>query len=99
MVTQSVDDIQNADDTGNFGMCFSFDESSERDKILAHMNLEQTEYNREVLENMKKGQCIYKDIYGNVGQLSIDIPFNEWLKAFKTVNKSHSANAERKYDQ
>lgn len=99
MVTQSVDDIQNADDTGNFGMCFSFDESSERDKILAHMNLEQTEYNREVLENMKKGQCIYKDIYGNVGQLSIDIPFNEWLKAFKTVNKSHSAKAERKYDQ
>lgn len=99
LVTQSVDDIQNDDDSGNFGLCFAFDEPAEREKILAHMGLENNAYNREMLSTLKKGQCLFKDMYNRVGQLSVDCPFSEWTLAFKTKEKSHSAQSERKYDQ
>lgn len=94
LVTQSVSDVQSDDDRGNFGARFAFDESEERDDILQYMGLSKTDENRELVKNMTKGQCLFRDFYGRVGKLAIDCLFNEWTEAFKTVEKSHSARAE-----
>jgi hypothetical protein len=97
LVSQSVSDATNEDDIGNFGLCFAFDEPAERPAILAHMGLEPTKENLDLLADLKKGQCLFKDMYNRVGVLSVDCLFPEWALAFKTSNKSHSAEAERKY--
>lgn len=97
LVSQSISDAKSEDDIGNFGLCFAFDEPAERPAILEHMGLENTQENLELLAGLKKGQCLFKDMYDRVGVLSVDCVFPEWVKAFKTSNKSHSAEAERKY--
>lgn len=99
LVSQSVSDGSNEDDIGNFGLCFAFDEPAERPAILAHMGLDHTPENISLLAGLKKGQCLFKDMYDRVGVLSVDCLFPEWALAFKTSNKSHSAEVERKYDQ
>src|SRR5699024_8058945 len=97
LVTQSVKDLQDEDDSGNFGACFAFDEEQERNDILNFVGLEKTEGNKELIGNMIKGQCLFKDIYGRTGKLAIDCLFDEWKEAFKTVEKSHSAEAEEAF--
>ncbi len=94
LVTQSVRDVENDDDVGNFGAKFAFDEEAERDEILDFMNLENVEENQKLLKNMTKGHCLFKDFYGRTGKLAIDCLFDEWKEAFKTVDQSYSAKAE-----
>ncbi|MEM4997437.1 ATP-binding protein [Priestia sp. SB1] len=97
LVTQSVGDVQSEDDKGNFGARFAFDEDAERNDILQYMGLEKTEDNINLLSNMTKGQCLFRDFYGRTGKLAIDCLFDEWKEAFKTVEKSHSAKAEEEF--
>lgn len=97
LVTQSVDDIQNEDDSGNFGACFFFDESSEREKILQTAGLPVTKENIDMLKQLKKGQCIFKDFYGRTDELSVDCLFPEWDLAFQTTDKSNAGQAERQF--
>lgn len=94
MVTQSVSDAQNEEESGNFGLCFAFDNPDERGAILEHMELEDNDYNRALLAGLKKGQCLFKDPYGRKGPISVDCVFPEWTEAFKTVDQSHAAKAE-----
>lgn len=97
LVTQSVADIEHENDTGNFGVSFYFDGDSERKEILQSLSMEVNDENKKELLNLKKGQCLFKDMYGRTGQLSVDCLFPEWQLAFETVDQSHSAEAERRY--
>lgn len=97
LVTQSVNDLQDEDDRGNFGACFAFDESQERGDILSFVGLDDEENNHELLKNMMKGQCLFRDFYGRTAKLAVDCLFDEWKEAFKTVEKSHSAEAEEAF--
>nr|AGQ45427.1 VirB4 family protein [Bacillaceae bacterium JMAK1] len=99
LATQSVSDTESDTDKGNFGARFAFDESAERNEILNYMGLAQSEDNRDLIKNMVKGQCLFRDFYGRVGKLSIDCLFDEWKEAFKTVDRSHSAMAEEEFVQ
>ena len=51
----------------------------------------------DILSNMVKGQCLFKDIYGRVAKLSVHSLFSEWTQAFKTVEKSEVAYEEERY--
>ena len=99
LVTQSVDDVSNEDDSGNFGACFFFDESSEREKILSSAGLPVNKENMDWLGNMKKGQCLFRDFYGRIDEISIDCLFPEWNLAFKTTDKSNAGRAEKKFSR
>ncbi len=94
LVTQSVEDVSEKDDHGNFGTIFAFDEPAERKEILRHLGIEVNEKNIKALSEMLKGQCFYKDIYGRVGKINIHCPFEEMDLAFKTNEKNASAIAE-----
>lgn len=93
-VTQFVSDVNSEDEKGNFGVTFAFDEEKDRDDILKYLKLENTKTNQDMMKNLMKGQCVFKDFYGRVGKLAIDCLFDEWAEAFKTVEKSHSGRAE-----
>lgn len=97
LVTQSVKDVNTEDDNGNFGVNFAFDEKSEREDILKFLNLEQTASNEELLANMIKGECLFKDIYGRTGKLAVDCLFEEWKVTFKTVEETNSSRAEKMF--
>lgn len=97
LVTQSVNDLQDDDDRGNFGACFAFDESQERSDILSFVGLDDTEGNHDLVKNMMKGQCLFRDFYGRTAKLAVDCLFDEWKEAFKTVEKSYSAEAEEAF--
>jgi Predicted ATPase len=99
LVTQSVDDISDDEDNGNFGACFFFDEPSERGKILKYAGLPDNSENQKWLSHMKKGQCLFRDFYGRIDELSIDCLFAEWNLAFATTDKSNSGMAEQKYSR
>lgn len=97
MITQSVKDTQSEDDSGNFGCMFAFDNPAEREEILKSVDLPNTKENRSMLANLKNGQCLFKDFYGRVDTMSVDCLYPEWTQAFKTVEKSHSAEAEKEF--
>ena len=95
--TQSVMDTADEEDHGNFGTIFAFDEPKERNEILEHVGLEVTERNIDLLGNMKKGQCFYKDIYNRVAKISVHNLFPEWDMALKTVKTTASSAAEKQF--
>ena len=97
LMTQSVYDIKNEEDHGNFGTIFAFDEPAEREEILKHIGVEVTKDNIKVLGNMRTGQCFYHDIQGRVGTIGVHSLFEEWTKALQTVKKTASSQAETEF--
>ncbi|MBC1880805.1 AAA family ATPase [Listeria seeligeri] len=101
LVTQSVRDVNTEQDSGNFGVNFAFDEKDERKDILKFMNLEydkeKENANEKLLANMIKGECLFKDVYGRTGKISVHCLFEEWAEAFKTVDQTHSSMAEKAF--
>lgn len=97
LITQSIKDTQEEDDSGNFGRIFAFDNPDERELILRHIGLEVTTKNLEYLRKMPQYHCLYLDIYGRVGRMLVYCPFEEVTESFRTVNKNTSASAEEQF--
>ncbi|MCU7557638.1 ATP-binding protein [Macrococcus capreoli] len=98
-ITQSVNDKAD-DDNSNFGCHFAFDDPRERLEILEALSLEYSEEspeNLEMLKDMKKGQCMFRDFYGRVGKMAVHCPFEEMTMAFKTTEDNASSIAENKF--
>lgn len=94
--TQAIDDAKSNDDdeTKLFGTSFCFDLDGDRKNILKYLRLEDNKTNGDMLKNLSEGQCMFKDPFGRVGKITIHCLFEEWLEAFKTVNKSETAEYE-----
>jgi len=97
--TQRVGDVNDEKSNGQYGQIFAFDsaDDSERENILRHFGLPVKKSNMDMLKDLKKGQCLFRDIYGRVGKVVIHSLFEEWTKAFKTVDKNAGAVLEAKY--
>lgn len=94
--TQGVCEDEGSDDS-SFGTLFAFDEPSQREEILRHLHIENTEENKKKLASMIPGQCFYRDVYGRVGMISVHCLFEEIDFALRTVDKTATSNAEEKY--
>lgn len=97
LVSQSVHDAENDDDTIGFGTIFSFYEKSEREDILKHVGLEVTPKNLEWIDNMISGQCLYYDVYGNLNMISIHNIHPDIDPLLKPMKKTVSSHLENKY--
>ncbi|HGI3411254.1 TPA: ATP-binding protein [Streptococcus agalactiae] len=97
LVSQSVHDAENDDDTTGFGTIFSFYEKSEREDILKHAGLEVTPKNLEWIDNMISGQCLYYDVYGNLNMISIHNIHPDIDPLLKPMKKTVSSHLENKY--
>lgn len=97
LVSQSVHDAENDDDTTGFGTIFSFYEKSEREDILKHVGLEVTPKNLEWIDNMISGQCLYYDVYVNLNMISIHNIHPDIDPLLKPMKKTVSSHLENKY--
>lgn len=97
LITQSVHDAENDDDTTGFGTIFAFYEKSEREDILKHVGLEPTEQNLEWIDNMISGQCLYYDVYGNLNMISVHNLFEDIDMLLKPMKATVSSSLENKY--
>ncbi len=95
--TQRVNDSSGEGSIGQFGQLFAFDCVDDRPNILRQFNLPVNKANLRLLEDLQKGQCLFRDIYGRVGKVVIHSLFDEWTTALKTVNSNESARLEEKY--
>lgn len=95
--TQRVNDSSGEGSIGQFGQLFAFDSVDDRPNILRQFNLPVNKANLRLLEDLQKGQCLFRDIYGRVGKVVIHSLFDEWTTALKTVNTNESARLEEKY--
>lgn len=97
LVSQSVHDAENDDDTTGFGTIFAFYEKSEREAILNHVGLEVNENNLEWIDNMISGQCLYYDVYGNLNMMSVHNIHPDIDPLLKPMKQSVSSHLENKY--
>lgn len=97
LITQSINDVNTEDESGNFGRIFAFDKSDERELILKHMGLEVSESNLEWLANTPTRHCLYKDLYGHVGRMLVYCPFKELVELFRTVEETSGGSSEEKF--
>ena len=97
LITQSVHDAEGDDDTTGFGTLFAFREDNELPDILEHVGLNANEENLEWLKNMISGQCLYKDVYGNLNMISVYNIFESIDPLLKPMKATVSSNLENKY--
>lgn len=97
LITQSVHDSRTEDDKTGFGTIFAFNQPTERADILKHVGLEATEKNLEWISNMVSGQCLYKDVYGNVNMISVHTVFEDIDRLLKPMKDTEASSLENKY--
>ncbi|MBM7554571.1 ATP-binding protein [Thalassobacillus pellis] len=86
MVTQNADDLLDEKMKNNIGMKFAFrsTDPKEIEHVLSLLNLKQTDYNANTLRELQNGQCLFQDISGRVGVVSIHALFQDLFDAFDT---------------
>lgn len=92
-VSQNVADIGDEKVKNNIGYKFAF-RSTDVDEIrqvLSFFNLEPTKENIEVIQNLENGMCLFQDLEGRTGVISVDEIFDEYYVAFNTTptNKTY----------
>lgn len=85
-VTQNANDLLDEKMKNNIGMKFAFrsTDPNEIENVLSLLNLKNTEYNASTLRELQNGQCLFQDISGRVGVVSINALFKDLFDAFDT---------------
>lgn len=85
-VTQNADDLLDEKMKNNIGMKFAFrsTDPQEIQNVLSLLNLKNTEYNASTMRELQNGQCLFQDISGRVGVVSINALFQDLFDAFDT---------------
>lgn len=97
LVTQSVDDLEDEEEGTGFGMVICFDEINNREAILKHLNLPLTATNLAWVSNMVQGQCLFKDMFGQINRVVVHVLFEEWLELFKTIDDTDASRMESQF--
>lgn len=98
LISQSVNDVKDSDDTTGAGERFCFYEDGEEEEILKTLKLEVSARNIQWIRNMNQGQCVYLDVFGNIQRISIEVP-EAWLELFSPERDSEQARLEKAYKQ
>ncbi|MTD40080.1 conjugal transfer protein [Erwinia sp. CPCC 100877] len=97
LITQSVEDLDDNEDGTGFGMVICFDEVSNREGILKHLNLPINEINMKWVSNMVQGQCLFKDMFGQINRVVVHVLFDEWIELFETVDETDASILENQF--
>lgn len=96
-VTQNANDLLDEKMKNNIGMKFAFrsTDPKEIENVLSLLNLKHTEYNASTLRELQNGQCLFQDITGRVGVVSINALFTDLFDAFDTRPPSEKQEEEK----
>ncbi|RRD31505.1 conjugal transfer protein [Streptococcus minor] len=97
LITQSVHDTNSEDDATGFGTLFAFKQPAELGAILDHVGLENNEENLEWISNMISGQCLYKDVYGNLNMITVHTNHKGIDELLKPMKATIASSLENKY--
>ncbi len=97
LITQSIRDTQSEDDATGFGTVFAFKQPTELAEILNYLGLEDNEKNQLWLSNMISGQCLYKDVYGNLNMISVHTNHKDIDELLSPMKETVSSSLENKY--
>ena len=64
-------------------------------KDTIRKNLEATQENKEVLKNLKNGECLFQDLDRHIGILRFDAVFQDIIDLFSTTPKARGQEAEQ----
>lgn len=87
-ITQASGDIGGKDVKNNIGMKFAFhsDDEDEIEETLNFFGLDGKDKNlHKLIRGLKRGQCLYQDIRGNIGKVYVDLVFEEFINGFSTT--------------
>ena len=59
----------------------------EAERLLEYIGLEITPENMAIIQNLRSGQCLFKDMYNRVGVLQFDAVFQDIIDVFSTTPK------------
>lgn len=68
-----------------------------RNHFIVHVGLEVNERNLKWIDNMSSGQCLLRDVFGNVNRISIHIFLESWLELFSPMKDTVASGIENKY--
>lgn len=90
IVTQSAKDYNDQDVKEQVGVRFAFRAEDEREQedVLKFFDLPVNEENRALLSNLEEGECLFRDIYGRTAKIAVDVLYDEWIRAFNTVEET-----------
>ncbi|MDW2879720.1 MULTISPECIES: ATP-binding protein [Bacillaceae] len=96
-VTQNANDLLDEKMKNNIGMKFAFrsTDPKEIENVLSLLNLKHTEYNASTLRELQNGQCLFQDITGRVGVVSVNALFTDLFDAFDTRPPSEKQEEEK----
>ena len=97
LITQSVHDTNTEDDATGFGTLFAFKQPTELGSILEHVGLENNEKNLEWISNMISGQCLYKDVYGNLNMITVHTNNQDINELLSPMKATIASSLENKY--
>lgn len=89
----SVLDIPNEGikNTITYKFCFQTNNDSEAARMCEYLELEPTQENKEVLKNLRNGECLFQDLDRHVGILRFDAVFQDIIEVFSTTPKTELA--------
>ena len=67
-----------------YKFCFKIEDREEAKDALEFIGLEATEENMKTIMNLDNGHCIFRDLYGQIGELEIDAVWEDFHNAFNT---------------
>ena len=91
----SVTDIpsEGIKNTISYKFCFQTTTDGEAERMCEYMDLEATQENKDVLKNLKNGECLFQDLDRHIGILRFDAVFQDIIDLFSTTPKARGQEA------
>lgn len=88
----SVTDIpsEGIKNTISYKFCFQTTTDGEAERMCEYMDLEATQENKDILKNLKNGECLFQDLDRHIGILRFDAVFQDIIDLFSTTPKTKS---------
>lgn len=92
LITQAFDDYNTETFKELIGCKMSFKPKSSEsiDSLLDFFNITQNQQNKDIIEYLKSGMCLYQDHKGRNEVIAVDILFDDMFTAFKTTDKENT---------
>lgn len=86
----SVTDIpsEGIKNTISYKFCFQTTTDGEAERMCEYMDLEATQENKDILKNLKNGECLFQDLDRHIGILRFDAVFQDIIDLFSTTPKT-----------
>ncbi len=80
--------------TISYKFCFQTNNDSEAARMCEYMDLEPTQENKDILKNLRNGECLFQDLDKHVGIIRFDAVFQDIIDVFSTTPKEREPDAE-----